>query len=267
MRMNTPDILQKILNTKRAEITQRSQRVNQQALAEQAAHHPPARGFIDALQRRLTADEPAVIAEIKKASPSKGVIREDFDPAAIARGYAAAGAACLSVLTDADYFQGSEAYLQTARSACALPVIRKDFLIDPYQIYEARAIEADCVLLIAAALSDEVLHSLYHLATHLGMDVLIEVHDLGELQRVLPLNAPLIGINNRNLRSFATSLDTTLQLLPHVPDETLLVTESGIHTADDVERMRQQNVHSFLVGETFMRANDPGAALQQFFFP
>lgn len=264
--MNTPDILQKILNTKRAEIKQRSQQINQQALAEQAAQNSPARGFIDALRQRLAAEEPAVIAEIKKASPSKGIICEDFDPATIARSYAAAGAACLSVLTDAEYFQGSESYLQAARAACDLPVIRKDFLIDPYQIYEARAIEADCVLLIAAALSDEVLYSLYHLATHLGMDVLIEVHDLDELQRVLPLKAPLIGINNRNLRTFSTSLDTTLQLLPHVPDETLLVTESGIHTADDVERMRQHNVHSFLVGEAFMRANDPGVALQQLFF-
>ena len=189
-----------------------------------------------------------------------------IDPPAIAQSYAQAGAACLSVLTDAQYFQGHETYLQAARAACQLPVIRKDFIVDPYQVYEARAMGADCILLIVSALNDAQLTSLYQLATELGMDVLIEVHDRAELRRALPLNAPLIGINNRNLRTFATSLDTTLELLDDVPSNVLVVTESGIHTQADVALMREHQVHAFLVGEAFMRAQDPGAALKTLFF-
>ena len=264
--MSQADILQTILQTKQQEIQERSAQLTLAQLKEYAASAEPVRGFLHAMQIKIQAKQPAVIAEIKKASPSKGVIRADFDPPAIAQSYAQAGAACLSVLTDAHYFQGHEAYLKAARAACGLPIIRKDFIIDPYQIYEARAIGADCILLIVAALTDQQLHSLYALATDLGMDVLIEVHDRAELMRTLPLNPPLIGINNRNLRSFATSLQTTLDLLIDVPSHSLLVTESGIHTPADVKLMRDHQVNAFLVGEAFMRAADPGAELAHLFF-
>lgn len=264
--MSQADILQKILQTKQQEIAERSAQLSLAQVKALATTADPVRGFLGAMQAKIKAGQTAVIAEIKKASPSKGVIRSNFDPPAIAQSYAQAGAACLSVLTDAYYFQGHEDYLKAARAACTLPVIRKDFIIDPYQIYEARAIGADCILLIVSALNDQQLNELYVLATELGMDVLIEVHDRAELLRTLPLHAPLIGINNRNLRTFVTSLNTTLDLLADVPANTLLVTESGIHTQADVQLMREHQVHAFLVGEAFMRAPDPGAELAQLFF-
>ena len=260
------DILQRILARKVEEITARSQQVSLAELSARVADLPPTRGFAAAIESKIEAGLPAVIAEIKKASPSQGVIRADFDPAAIAMSYASAGAACLSVLTDADFFQGSEAYLQQARSACELPVLRKDFTIDAYQVYEARAIGADCILLIVAALGDTSLLELSLLAADLDLDVLVEVHDETELERALDIPAPLIGINNRNLRTFETSLDTTLQLRKRVGNERVLVTESGIHTPADVARMREAGIGAFLVGEAFMRARDPGAELARLFF-
>lgn len=262
---DTPDILIKILQRKREEIAERSKRISINALIEQLKSADPARGFIASMEKKIKAGESAVIAEIKKASPSKGLLRENFNPAEIAKSYAQAGAACLSVLTDKDYFQGSEEYLQQARAVCDLPVIRKDFIIDPYQVYEARAINADCILLIVAALDDVKLLELSNLAQELKMDVLMEIHDADELERALKLPVKLIGINNRNLRTFETSLDTTLNLLDRIPDDRLLVTESGIHTADDVHRMRENNIHAFLVGEAFMRADNPGKALEELF--
>ena len=265
--MSKIDILEKILQTKRQEIAERSQQTSLEALKELASQASEPRGFLAAMQHKISAGDPAVIAEIKKASPSKGLIRADFDPPAIASSYEKGGAACLSILTDAQYFQGHEDYLLAARAACALPVIRKDFIIDPYQVYEARAINADCILLIVSALDDDSLKLLYQLATELGMDVLIEVHDGEELKRVLPLNAPLIGINNRNLRTFETSLQTSIDLLPMVAKDTLLVTESGIHQAQDVALMRDNDIHAFLVGEAFMRADDPGTELNKLFYP
>jgi indole-3-glycerol phosphate synthase len=264
--MSKADILERILQTKQQEIAERSQHTSLDMLREQAAGASGVRGFLAALQQKIANGEPAVIAEVKKASPSKGVIRADFDPAAIAASYRQGGAACLSVLTDAAYFQGHEEYLQAARAACDLPVIRKDFIVDPYQVYEARAIGADCILLIVAALDDATLRELYQLATELGMDVLIEVHDRTELERTLPLNAPLIGINNRNLRTFETSLQTSIDLLPLVPETTLLVTESGIHSTADVQLMRSHHINAFLVGEAFMRAEQPGAELNKLFY-
>lgn len=264
--MSKTDILEKILTTKREEIAERSQHTSLEALKIRAATASEPRGFLAAMQNKIAQGQAAVIAEIKKASPSKGIIRPDFDPPAIADSYEQGGAACLSILTDAQYFQGHEDYLQAARAACSLPVIRKDFIIDPYQVYEARAIDADCILLIVAALNDEQLNGLYRLATELGMDVLIEAHDQAELERALALNAPLIGINNRNLRTFDTSLSTSIDLLPMVPDSTLLVTESGIHTREDVALMRENNIHAFLVGEAFMRADDPGSELHNLFY-
>ncbi|MEP7042500.1 MAG: indole-3-glycerol phosphate synthase TrpC [Dokdonella sp.] len=259
------DILQRILARKVEEIQQRSARVGLHELSARVADLPPTRGFAAALEAKIEAGLPAVIAEVKKASPSKGVIRADFDPAAIARSYAAGGAACLSVLTDADFFQGSEAYLQQARAACDLPLLRKDFTIDPYQVYEARAIGADCILLIVAALGDTSLLELALLAAELDLDVLVEVHDENELERALDIPAPLVGVNNRNLRTFETSLETTLRLRDRVTDGRLLVTESGIHTPDDVARLRAAGVEAFLVGEAFMRAADPGAELARLF--
>ncbi len=261
----TPDILKKIVARKHEEIAARAAERPLEALREQAAAADAPRGFVAALQRRIDAGGAGVIAEIKKASPSKGVLREDFDPAAIAASYARHGAACLSVLTDHDFFQGSEAYLQQARAACALPVIRKDFIVDPYQVVEARAIGADCILLIVACLEDERMAELNGLAQSLGMDVLVEVHDADELQRALALPGALLGINNRNLRTFEVSLDTTLELLPAIPEGRMVVTESGIHTPEDVARMRAHGVHAFLVGEAFMRAPDPGERLAELF--
>ena len=258
-------ILDTILARKHEEVAARRAQLPLAELRARQADAPPPRGFADAVAATIAAGRPAVIAEVKKASPSQGVIRADFDPAAIARSYAAAGAACLSVLTDVDFFQGSDAYLQQARAACALPVLRKDFVVDAYQIHEARALGADCVLLIAAALDDAQLSEFGFLAAELGMDVLLEVHDLDELERALPVPARLLGINNRNLKTFAVSLQTTLDLLPAVPADRVLVTESGIHTPADVARMRAAGVHAFLVGEAFMRQPDPGAALQALF--
>ncbi len=259
------DVLQRILARKRDEIAERKVRVPQHELQARAAAAPPPRGFADAIAAKIAAGHPAVIAEVKKASPSQGVIRADFDPSAIARSYADNGAACLSVLTDVDFFQGSDAYLQQAHAACALPVLRKDFIVDDYQIHEARALGADCVLLIAAALDDGQLSEFAFLASELGMDALIEVHDLDELERALPVPARLLGVNNRNLRSFEVSLDVTLALRDAVPTDRVLVTESGIKTRDDVARMRAAGVHAFLVGETFMRQPNPGAALRGLF--
>lgn len=262
---DTPDILKKIMHRKAEEVAARAGRIPLERLAEQIADTPPARGFADALAARVRAGLPAVIAEIKKASPSKGVLREDFRPAEIAASYERGGAACLSVLTDMDFFQGSDANLRQARAACGLPVIRKDFIIDPYQVYEARAMGADCVLLIVACLDDHQLRGLGDLAADLGLDVLVEVHDGGELERALTVKGRLIGINNRDLRSFRVSLDTTLNLLEAIPADRIPVTESGIHTVGDVALMRRHGVHAFLVGEAFMRAEDPGKQLEALF--
>ena len=260
------DILDHILAHKVEEITERSARVPMTELVARVADLPDTRGFAAAIEAKIEAGLPAVIAEVKKASPSKGVIRVDFDPAAIAQSYERAGAACLSVLTDADFFQGSEAYLREARAACALPVLRKDFTIDPYQVYEARAMGADCILLIVAALDDEALLELSLLAAELDLDVLVEVHDEEELERALEVPAPLIGVNNRNLRTFEVSLDTSLKLRERAPADRLLVSESGIATIEDIARLRGAGIDAFLVGETFMRAADPGMALKQLFF-
>lgn len=261
-----PDILQTILTRKHEEIQAAQAQLDLDALREIAGHASPVRGFLANLRRVIESGAPAVIAEIKKASPSKGVLREVFDPAAIARSYAAAGASCLSVLTDRDFFQGAAQYLREAREACDLPVLRKDFIIHPYQVYEARAMGADCILLIVAALDDERLRQLGAIARQLAMDVLVEVHDVDELRRALAAGAELIGVNNRNLRTFQTDLDTTLQLLPMLPDGCLVVTESGILKPEHVAHMRSHEVHAFLVGEAFMRAEDPGARLRELFF-
>ena len=266
MQQDTPDILKKIILRKEQEIIDRKKNTTENSLIESAKSASPVRGFVESMQRHLDKDESAVIAEIKKASPSKGVMREHFVPAEIAQSYEKGGASCLSVLTDIDFFQGSDEYLQQARAACNLPVIRKDFIIDTYQVYEARAIGADCILLIVAVLSDAQMAELYHLARDLGMDVLIEAHDETELLRALPLGAKLVGINNRNLRDFETSLNTTLDLLSQIPDDRIVVTESGIHSSEHVKLMREHHVNAFLVGEAFMRAADPGAELHSLFF-
>ena len=260
-----PDILRKIARRKVEEVAARARSLPLREVVAALKNAGPVRGFADALAARIAAGEPAVIAEIKKASPSKGVLRQDFRPAEIAARYQSGGAACLSVLTDVDFFQGSDAYLMEARAACSLPVIRKDFVIDPYQVYEARAIGADCILLIAACLDDVRLQDLSALAAELGMDVLVEVHDEEELRRALRVPGRLIGINNRDLRTFQVSLETTIRLLDDIPAERILVTESGILTRDDVVRMRGHGVSAFLVGEAFMRAEDPGAALAELF--
>ena len=259
------DILERILARKAEEIHERAVRRPLVELAARCADLPGTRGFAAAIEARIAAGQAAVIAEVKKASPSKGVIRPDFDPAAIARSYAAGGATCLSVLTDVDFFQGSDACLEQARAACALPVLRKDFVVDPYQVYEARALGADCILLIVAALDDGTLLELALLAAELDLDVLVEVHDAAELERALDVPAPLIGVNNRDLRSFETSLQTTLDLRALAPADVLLISESGIRAPDDVARLRAAGVHAFLVGEAFMRAPDPGAELQRLF--
>jgi indole-3-glycerol phosphate synthase len=259
------DILRTILARKAVEIAARSARLPLAEVAARAADVGAPRGFARALQVRLDAGQPAVIAEIKRASPSKGLLRADYDPVAIARSYADAGAACLSVLTDVDFFQGSDADLEQARAACALPVLRKDFVIDAYQVHEARLLGADCILLIVAALDDLQLARLAQLAMDLDMDVLVEVHDIDELERALQVPAPLLGINNRNLSTFEVSLDTTIALRGAVPADRILVTESGIATRTDVGRLREAGVGAFLVGEAFMRRDDPGAALQELF--
>lgn len=261
-----PDILQKILQRKVEEIRERSSKTPIEALIERVDDSPLPRGFVNAIRQALTDGRAAVIAEAKKASPSKGVMREHFDIVKIADSYETGGATCMSVLTDVDFFQGSDEYLKQARAICSLPLIRKDFIIDPYQVYEACIMGADCILLIAAALSDEQMKHLAELATKLKLDVLIEVHDAQELKRVLPLDLPLVGINNRNLRTFETSLNTTLDLLGVIPDDRIVVTESGIHTREDVKLMRDHNVNTFLVGEAFMREEDPGAKLRELFF-
>ncbi len=259
------DILQKILSTKRAEVAlaQTQQSWSQMECLAKVAD--PVRPFVQGLRARLQQGLPAVIAEIKQASPSKGVLRTDFHPARIADQYARQGAACLSVLTDRQYFQGSDLDLQQARAACGLPVLRKDFVVDPYQVVQARALGADAILLIVAALDAVLLRELEQLATALGLAVLVEVHDAQELEQALRLQTPLIGINNRNLRSFETSLEVTLALRFQVPSDRILVTESGIASAEDVKRLRQAGVHAFLVGEAFMRQPDPGEALARLF--
>ena len=262
------DILERIVAVKRDEIAAAKARRSLASLradVESAEMRRDIRGFERAMRNVVAAGRAAVIAEVKKASPSKGVLRQHFVPAEIAESYARGGAACLSVLTDERFFKGSAAYLREARAACVLPVLRKDFIIDPYQVAEARAMGADCILLIAACLDDASMTDLEAHAHVLGMDVLVEVHDGAELDRALALKTPLVGINNRNLRSFEVSLDTTLDLLPRMPADRLLVTESGIAGAADVARMRASGVHAFLVGEAFMRANDPGAALANLF--
>ena len=259
------DILQRIVEVKREEIAAARPRRSLGDLQELARGQDAPRGFAAAMRAKVARGDAAVIAEVKKASPSKGVLRAQFDPAAIAVSYAAHGAACLSVLTDVQFFQGHADYLQSARAACALPVIRKDFLIDPYQVVEARAMGADCVLLIAACLGDGQMVELEAAALELGMDVLVEVHDGAELTRALRLRTPLLGINNRNLRTFEVTLDTTLGMLADVPSDRLLVTESGILAQPDVAKMRAAGVHAFLVGEAFMRAPDPGVALEALF--
>lgn len=262
---DTPDILKKIVNRKLEEISACKAKLPQHEVIAQLSDADNTRGFADAIAAKITRGKAGVIAEIKKASPSKGVLREQFVPAEIAASYEAGGAACLSVLTDIDFFQGSDEYLKQARAACSLPVIRKDFIIDPYQVYEARMIGADCILLIVACLEDGQMKQLNDLAHELGLDVLVEVHDQNELQRALTLNNRLIGINNRNLRTFEVSLDTTLAMLNEIPHDAIVVTESGIHTRDDVKLMRDNQVNAFLVGEAFMRAENPGEKLAELF--
>jgi indole-3-glycerol phosphate synthase len=266
MAVQPPTILRKILARKAEEVAARRAKCSLASLEGRIQDQGVPRGFSQALQARIASGAPAVIAEIKKASPSQGVIREDFHPAQIAVSYQEGGATCLSVLTDEDFFQGSDAYLQQARSACELPVLRKDFTVDPYQVVEARAIGADAVLLIVAALADAQLQELTQTAAELGLHILVEVHDRAELERALELSTQMIGINNRDLHSFETRLATTLDLLAHIPTDRVVITESGIHTRADVAMMRTAGVHAFLVGEAFMRAAEPGAKLQELFF-
>src|SRR5690606_6126198 len=264
VRMN--DILAKILETKKIEVSTARQMRSESDLLREAKSRKDLRGFRRAIEDKIAKGKPGIIAEVKKASPSKGVIRENFNPVEIANSYAAHGAACLSVLTDVQYFQGSYDYLRQARAACSLPVLRKDFIVDPYQIIHSRALGADCILLIVSALSPAQLLEFESLARELGMDVLVEVHGREELDIALTLETPLLGINNRDLRSFKTSLQNTLDLLPHIPEGKRVVTESGILTTDDVKLMRDNGVQAFLVGEALMRAPDPGAALHELFF-
>ena len=263
--MNPPDILAKIVAKKRDELVERRQSASLAAIESQAQDVAPCRGFVDALTAKTRGGEPAVIAELKKASPSEGTIRPDFDPPAIAKSYAAHGAACLSILTDESFFQGSDDYLQAGRAAVALPTLRKDFTIDPYQIFEARVIGADAILLIAAILTDDELASFARLADDLGLDALIEVHDAEELTRVLALEPRVIGINNRDLRTFTTSLDTTIDLLAGIPDEVMVVSESGIKTTSDVAKLAHAGLSAFLVGTAFMRSAEPGVELARLF--
>ena len=263
---NPPTILRKIIDRKYEEVADRLVKTPLSELEAAIASQTPVRGFAAALKASVNAGRSAVIAEVKKASPSKGVIREQFVPAEIAASYERGGASCLSVLTDVDFFQGGDAYLQQARAACVLPVLRKDFTVDPYQVIEARAIGADAILLIVAALEQSQMVELAAAAAECALDVLVEVHDRAELDRALELDTPLVGINNRDLHSFDTSLDTTTSLLPHMPEDRIVITESGIHTAEDVAAMREHDVNAFLVGEAFMRAEEPGDRLQELFF-
>lgn len=260
------DILNKILATKAIEVASAKSKIGIEEMTTLAQAQAPARDFVGAIRNKIEAGEAAVIAEIKKASPSKGVIRADFHPADIAASYEQGGAACLSVLTDAQYFQGSAEYLKASRGACALPVLRKDFMIDSYQVYEARAMGADCILLIAAALSLSKMQELEKVAHSLGMAVLVEVHNAEELAEAIQLETPLLGVNNRNLRTFEVTLETTLELLSSITEDKIVVTESGIFGTDDVTLMRDNDVHTFLVGEAFMRQDDPGAELKKVFF-
>jgi indole-3-glycerol phosphate synthase len=264
--VNAPTILRKILARKAEEVAARRARVSLGDLESRITQQSTARGFAAAMAAQVAKAQPAVIAEIKKASPSKGVIREDFQPAQIAASYAGGGATCLSVLTDIDFFQGADTYLQEARAACSLPVIRKDFTVDPYQVVEARAIGADAILLIVAALADDQMAEVAVGAAELGVEVLVDVHDRAELERALELDTQLVGINNRDLHTFDMRLETTLDLLPHIPEDRVVVTESGIHTPADVAVMRDRDVHAFLVGEAFMRADEPGDKLRELFF-
>lgn len=261
------DILKKILRDKAIEVTERAQQCSLRELSSKVEHLPPTRGFAAAIRKDISEGRSGVIAEIKKASPSKGVIREDFEPAEIARSYAKNGASCLSVLTDEQYFQGHTEYLKQARAACSLPVLRKDFMIDPYQVYEAREMGADAILLIVAALGDPMMIDLEQTAMALNLDVLVEVHNEAEMERALRLQTPLLGINNRNLRTFETSLDTTLSMLSMIPDDKIVISESGIHSVEDIQLLRANHVNGFLIGEAFMRANDPGVALAELVYP
>lgn len=266
--MSVPTVLEKILDRKAEEVAERKARISLSEVQASARAASPARGFAKAMLARQHDQQAAVIAEIKKASPSKGIIREAFYPGEIAQSYEAGGATCLSVLTDVDFFLGADLYLQQARQACALPVIRKDFMIDPYQIFEARALGADCVLLIVSALDDGRMVELSNVAKEAGLDVLVEVHDGDELERALKhLDTPLIGVNNRNLHTFEVSLDTTLELLPRIPRDRMVITESGILNRADVELMEINEVYGFLVGEAFMRAEHPGEELARLFYP
>ena len=266
MSVDVPDILKKIIARKREEIAEAQRHVSIAQLQQMSADADDCRGFLRSIEQKLAAEDPAVIAEIKKASPSKGVLRDPFVPSEVAVSYAAAGAACLSVLTDVDFFQGGEWALREARAACVLPVIRKDFIVDAYQVLEARAMQADCILLIAAVLSESELRALYDQAVDLGMDVLVEVHDRDELARAQAIKPMMLGINNRDLRTFNVSLNTTEALLAEIDGNSIVVTESGIMTPADVTRMRSVGVNTFLVGEAFMRADDPGDALRKLFY-
>ncbi len=265
MTIETPTVLKKILARKAEEVAERKAKISLEQLKQAIKGASAPRGFANALQQKIAAGESAVIAEIKKASPSKGVIREDFDPVSIAQSYELGGAACLSVLTDVDFFQGADQYLVDARAACSLPVIRKDFIIDEYQLYEARAMGADCVLLIVSALQESELASLHATAIAMGLDVLVEVHDQRELDIALAIENPMIGINNRNLHTFEVSLNNTFDLIDRIPAERIVITESGIHSSQDVKAMKEKDVHGFLVGEAFMRSNNPGQQLKLFF--
>jgi indole-3-glycerol phosphate synthase len=259
------NILERIMAVKRAEVAAAKNAVPASRLEDLVGKQQVPRGFVSALRQKIDAGEAAVIAEIKRASPSKGVMREQFDPAGIAKSYAAGGAACLSVLTDREFFQGAPEHLAAARGACALPALRKDFVFDPYQVLEARAMGADCILLIAACLSAAEMKELEGVALELGMAVLVEVHDAAELDGALTLRTPLVGVNNRDLRTFETRIETTLGLLERMPADRIVVTESGIASPADVARLRGRGVNAFLVGEAFMRAPDPGRALRALF--
>ena len=260
-----PNILQEIINYKKIEVESSSKRMPLRTISHLIDSCPTTRGFIEAINVRLQFQQPAVIAEIKKASPSKGLLRDDFNPIAIAKSYEQNGAACLSILTDEKFFQGSNEYLSQVHEVCPLPILRKDFIIDAYQVYEARVIGADCILLIVAILDDAQLQDLADLATHLGMDVLVEVHNQMELERALSINVRLIGINNRNLKTFDTDIKTTLDLLDQIPKKHIVVSESGIHTPEDIALLSEVGVHTFLIGEAFMKADDPGTALSKLF--